>query len=416
MKKLITSNFNIIQKSLIRTQTSINPECTVHKFKFAEKPQKILIYNKETAYESLLAKNINIKNSPHYNIDKLTTAHKDHCYHKNLVYEALEKFGIEKENIQSVTTRQEGLGKLHYKKQFDKPSKFKSVFRPDLVIAIGGDGTFLRATHLLHQELGTLYTPIVGINSNPNFSEGRLCLPNDTDIMGAISKIVNGEEVGIMKRQRIRIHVKTDNFQNLITRDYYKELPVDTSALECSNVYSKTLPILALNDVFIGERASSMVSHLDITYKYYPSQLDWVEHPPQKNSGLIACTGTGSTGWSKSINRIGSEEIRTVAHQLNLSTAHGIDYEKLADALNNERTVFDPEAPTMGLTFREPIFSKISTGTYSNFVKTAEIHVRVKCFQGMIAIDGSTYYSVTPGTELTLELNKAWQINCIHVD
>ena len=159
-----------------------------------------------------------------------------------------------------------------------------------------------------------------------------------------------------------------------------------------------------------------MVSHLDIKYKYYPSQLDWVEHPPQKNSGLIACTGTGSTGWSKSINRIGSEEIRTVAHQLNLSTAHGIDYEKLADALNNERTVFDPEAPTMGLTFREPIFSKISTGTYSNFVKTAEIHVRVKCFQGMIAIDGSTYYSVTPGTELTLELNKAWQINCIHVD
>ena len=113
-----------------------------------------------------------------------------------------------------------------------------------MVIAIGGDGTFLRATHLLHQELGTLYTPIVGINSNPNFSEGRLCLPNDTDITEAISKIVNGEELGVMKRQRIRIHMKSDSVQNLITRDYYKELPVDTSALECSNIYAKVLKML----------------------------------------------------------------------------------------------------------------------------------------------------------------------------
>lgn len=54
----------------------------------------------------------------------------------------------------------------------------------------------------------------------------------------------------------------------------------------CSPEY----PLLALNDVFIGESHAARVS-------YYDVQIDDGPLVRQKSSGLTACTGTGSTSW-----------------------------------------------------------------------------------------------------------------------
>ena len=52
----------------------------------------------------------------------------------------------------------------------------------DLILPVGGDGTFLIAASKIRNN----FKPIVGFNSNPNKSEGRLCLPKkySNDIFG----------------------------------------------------------------------------------------------------------------------------------------------------------------------------------------------------------------------------------------
>lgn len=60
--------------------------------------------------------------------------------------------------------------------------------------------------------------------------------------------------------------------------------------------------ILALNDVFIGEKNSAKVSYYEVSpelQKRYSEQVAIDDEPAvkQKSSGVIVCTGTGSTSW-----------------------------------------------------------------------------------------------------------------------
>lgn len=49
-------------------------------------------------------------------------------------------------------------------------------------------------------------------------------------------------------------------------------------------------PLLALNEVFVGEKDSAKVSYYDISIDGSPSQR-------QKSSGFIASSGSGSSAW-----------------------------------------------------------------------------------------------------------------------
>lgn len=394
---------------------------------FLSNIKNVLIYNKQTAYEAHLRTGTDL-NTGHYNKPKLKYAHNMHKTHYKAVMHALTKNGILSDNIKTISTREEGINVLKNRSIIstskESNSNRQKVFRPDIVIAVGGDGTFLRASHLLHPRLNTSHIPIVGINSNPEFSEGRLCLKAHENTGHTIAHIIKGGYMGVIKRQRIMINMTSSAARSFRTNDYYTEMPMDTDGIvgsehvkqkvnDSEHVHSADLPIIALNDVFIGERASSMVSHLDIHYKYYQSEKDWNEHPPQKNSGIVCCTGTGSTGWSKSINRICSETTRIIAAKLGATDIATIDFAKFANEVNSYRTVFDPEHTKMGITFREPIYNKISTGTFSNFMRVSEIKVKSKLFHGMLSVDGSTFYSLPAGSVVRLSMNKAWEINCI---
>lgn len=77
----------------------------------------------------------------------------------------------------------------------------------DLVLPIGGDGTFLLASNLVFDSK----KHIMGINSYPEKSEGYLMLP--AKYTRNISKIFEMLKVGhynILKRRRIRITLKGD--------------------------------------------------------------------------------------------------------------------------------------------------------------------------------------------------------------
>ena len=59
----------------------------------------------------------------------------------------------------------------------------------DLVIAVGGDGTFLDASHFVQN------VPLLGVNSSRSSSFGHFCLAND----GNLSKILDEIESGARK-------------------------------------------------------------------------------------------------------------------------------------------------------------------------------------------------------------------------
>lgn len=380
----------------------------------------VLIYNKQTAYEAHLRKGTDLKDGA-YNIEKLQNAHNMHKRYLKKVHQTLIKNGIRQTNIRQISSREEGINVLKLRSMLNiRAKRDAQQFKPDIVIAVGGDGTFLRASHLLHPKLMTAHLPIVGINSNPEFSEGRLCLKGHEDVESTVNHILNSPKLPVLKRQRIKITMHSNNPRNFRTSDYYQDLPIDatthmegSSRIDSQQRKTMDLPIIALNDVFVGERASSMVSHLDIMYKEQSDNPTWCSHPPQKNSGVVVCTGTGSTGWSKSVNRICAESARAIALELGVPNANEIDYDEFARSMNEQRTVFNAESSRMGITFREPILNKISSGTFSNFSTVKEVRITSKLFHGMVSIDGSTYYSLPSGTTVDLSTNDAWAINCV---
>jgi len=162
-----------------------------------------------------------------------------------------------------------------------------------------------------------------------------------------------------------------------------------------------------------------MVTDLEIWYQKKDLLDVCQHHKKQKHSGLIVCTGTGSTGWTKSSNHICAETIQEVLQNL---TGSGYiemgrvnqlqseeEIQKITDEINDKRTLFRPDDNYLGLTFREPISNKISTENRSNFLKIDKIVTKSKLKYGMLSIDGSTYYDFCRGSivECTVDPSKA---------
>ena len=138
-----------------------------------------------------------------------------------------------------------------------KSSELKESFftNIDLVIAIGGDGTFIRAARFIKNDL------ILGVNSEPEYSEGALTSINENEL-DTLKEILSGK-YKVIERQRLRI---TKN-----------GLP---------------LKELALNEVYVGASFQFHTSRYKIKLKEQEE-----EH---RSSGVLIVTGSGSTAWYKS--------------------------------------------------------------------------------------------------------------------
>lgn len=134
----------------------------------------------------------------------------------------------------------------------------KKLFRNrDLIIAVGGDGTFLMASHHVLDE-----TPMLGVNSDPNFKEGFFMKADRGDFGSKLKRIIDG-------RCRIRKLHRLEAF-----------------------IGSRRIPDLALNEFYI---AAAVPYH---TARYYISANGKRER--QKSSGILVSTAAGSYAWAKS--------------------------------------------------------------------------------------------------------------------
>jgi NAD+ kinase len=156
------------------------------------------------------------------------------------------------EHVQSVLTKK----RINYKATKRDFLDKKLFQNQDLVIVIGGDGTFLRTTHFIKDR-----TPILGVNCNIHFNEGFF--------MRATRQTFED------KLERLK-----DRF--IIQKLARLEVIID----------DKKLPELSLNEVYAGCSRAYHVSE----YRIHLGDRE----ESQKSSGVLITTAAGSYAWAKS--------------------------------------------------------------------------------------------------------------------
>lgn len=198
--------------------------------------KKILVVYKRSTYEQYVEKN---KNHPiaklyadkHPATQDLFEAHQEHKASLDKVMHALRLRGL--------------------KAEMRRPVNMGDVRRYDLVLTIGGDGTFLQASHAIRDHL------VVGINSSPTRSMGALCGLDADSFISRLDEILEGYyQTKVYPRMQIRVN-------------------------------GSMLPQLALNDVLFTNKCPAETSRYIV--KFGPKEED------QKSSGVWVATAAGST-------------------------------------------------------------------------------------------------------------------------
>ena len=127
----------------------------------------------------------------------------------------------------------------------------------DLVIAVGGDGTFLRASHFIFDK-----TPILGVNSDTKSKEGFFMPATKKDFNKKFNKIINNN-FKIKKLNRLEAYLN-----------------------------NKRIPELALNEFYISSQKEYHTARYCFTIMG--------KREKQKSSGIIISTAAGSYAWMKS--------------------------------------------------------------------------------------------------------------------
>jgi len=380
------------------------------------KPQKALVVTKVSRYEfERIRFGNDISETEFENaLTKRGSNYKMIKYHHNIhkdaeekVIKALETRGVEIKKVQ----RNEYTSDL--------------IDWADVIFTTGGDGSFLLgASKIRNRE-----KPVIGINTDPTRSEGYLCLPQNcsANIDHAIEQLLKGQFRWFFRKRlrltligdyekihepAIELHTQKLQFPEFRYMDFLQEelsaqdhpLKQTIKHNEKSIEGERTLPVLALNEVYIGELLSSRVSYLEVKFSEDP----WIK---TRNSGLCISTGTGSTSWTFNINKLTHQCVESILKIVNEVTRFPINFkdtellEAVTNRFNND-LVFDPELNLMTYTLRDPV----SAGTFPDMAekkprgKAKRIEVKSRCFDACLVVDGSLSYKFNDGTRAIIEL------------
>ncbi|XP_017295604.1 NAD kinase 2, mitochondrial isoform X2 [Kryptolebias marmoratus] len=292
----------------------------------------------------------------------------------------------------------------------------------DAIISAGGDGTML----LVASKVLSKDKPVFGVNTDPERSEGHLCLPvrYTRAFPEALDRLCRGRFRWLW-RQRIRLHLEGTGIN---------PSPVDLHELQLSleqhsqahrirtvdgqqrpgslhqTVSEPTLlPVRSLNEVFIGESLSSRAS-------YYEISVDDGPWEKQKSSGLSICTGTGSKAWSYNINKLSEQSVEEVL-QIGASEA-GLDFPLNRDFVGNvtdrynESLVFGPDERRLFFSVREPIVNRVfSCSRQRGFA--SRVCVRSRCWDACMVVDGGTSFEFNDGAIATISTSEEDQLRTV---
>ncbi|XP_051660752.1 NAD kinase 2, mitochondrial isoform X2 [Manacus candei] len=270
----------------------------------------------------------------------------------------------------------------------------------DAVISAGGDGTMLLAASKVFDK----FKPVIGVNTDPERSEGHLCLPvrYTRSFPEALQKLYRGE-FRWQWRQRIRLYLEgtginptpVDLHEQQLSQEQHSRAHINERLQDQGSDISgpHLLPVRALNEVFIGESLSSRAS-------YYEISVDDGPWEKQKSSGLNVCTGTGSKAWSYNINKVAHQAVEEI---LKIAKKRGsLDMPLNTDLVQkvtndfNESLLYSPEEPKMFFSVREPIVNRVfSSSRQRGF--SSKVCVRSRCWDACMVVDGGTSFEFNDG-------------------
>lgn len=378
------------------------------------KPSKVAVVTKTTRYEfeqqryryaglseEDLKQLLAMKGSSY---SGLLERHNIHTRNVEHIVKSLQKEGIE---VQVVRRR-----------EYDEDI----VRWADTIISAGGDGTML----LVASKVLSKDKPIVGVNTDPERSEGHLCLPvrYTHAFPEALEKLFRGEFRWLW-RQRIRLHLEGTGInptpvdlheQQLSLEQHSQAHRITTMDSEMktrtpNKCFSEPnlLPVRSLNEIFIGESLSSRAS-------YYEISVDDGPWEKQKSSGLSICTGTGSKAWSYNINKLVEQAVEDVLKigksQTGLDIPLNLEFiQKVTDEYN-QSLVFSPEKRRLFFSIREPIVNRVfSSIRQRGFAK--KVCLRSRCWDACMVVDGGTSFEFNDGAIATISMSEEDQLRTV---
>ncbi|KAM9820752.1 NAD kinase 2, mitochondrial [Neosynchiropus ocellatus] len=308
----------------------------------------------------------------------------------------------------------------------------------DAIISAGGDGTML----LVASKVLSKDKPVVGVNTDPERSEGHLCLPvrYTRQFPEALQKLCRGEFRWLW-RQRLRLHLEGTGInptpvdlheQQLSLEQHSQAHRITTrgrqqragSVPENFSEHS-VLPIRSLNEIFIGESLSSRMKLKTFTphvklfphrASYYEISVDDGPWEKQKSSGLSICTGTGSKAWSYNINKLTEQTVEEILKIGKSQTSldiplHREFIENVTDEYN-ESLVFSPEDRRLFFSVREPIANRVfSSSRQRGFA--SKVCVRSRCWDACMVVDGGTSFEFNDGAIATISMSEDDQLRTV---
>ncbi|XP_068609439.1 NAD kinase 2, mitochondrial [Brachionichthys hirsutus] len=286
----------------------------------------------------------------------------------------------------------------------------------DTIVSAGGDGTML----LVASKVLSKDKPVVGVNTDPERSEGHLCLPvrYTHAFPEALEKLCRGEFRWLW-RQRIRLHLEGTGINPTPVDLHEQQLSLEQHSRAHRSVATEThgstsplcarrpsapslLPLRSLNEIFIGESLSSRAS-------YYEISVDDGQWEKQKSSGLSICTGTGSKAWSYNINKLVEQAVGEVLNigksQTGLDIPLDQDFVQKVTDKYNEALVFGPDDRRLFYSIREPIVNRVfSSSRQRGFA--SKVCVRSRCWDACMVVDGGTSFEFNDGAIATISMSE----------
>lgn len=298
-------------------------------------PKKVLIITKSFIKKPLVQNNN--RKFFQYNKEKASFVWKQGLMLKNIVSNYFEQV-----DLMSYKEIEESLAEKH---------KIDEIKKYNYIISVGGDGTFLTCGHIIDNSTQIL----LGINSNPLKSEGFLCqIPyNTAKITKTLDKITTNN-FKILKRKRYTIDLF--NKQN-----------------------EKKVHFFGLNEVFFGSKDNSSTFRYD--FKVNGDSMDHL-----RSTGCILYTGTGSTGWAKSMKKMTKTHVEEVLG-LYREGVRREDVERVT-ALYNKKLEMHPEYGKMRFLHRE-MFNRISKHRHEG--EGSDFEIVNRTMNGFLAFDGYYY-------------------------
>ncbi|XP_064903635.1 NAD kinase 2, mitochondrial isoform X1 [Columba livia] len=327
----------------------------------------------------------------------------------------LERHRIHTKNVEHVveSLRNEGIEvRLVKRREYNE----ETVRWADAIISAGGDGTMLLAASKVFDK----FKPVIGVNTDPERSEGHLCLPvrYTHSFPEALQKLYCGE-FRWQWRQRIRLYLEgtginpapVDLHEQQLSQEQHSRAHINERFQDQRSDISgpHLLPVRALNEVFIGESLSSRENFKSCkpSFKfslhrasYYEISVDDGPWEKQKSSGLNVCTGTGSKAWSYNINKVAHQAVEEI---LKIAKKHGglnmpLNMELVQKVTNdyNESLLYSPEEPKMFFSIREPIVNRVFSSTQQRGF-SSKVCVRSRCWDACMVVDGGTSFEFNDG-------------------